>query len=80
MPIPLHSPGHLALPAIFITFLALFKSLTIMLFQLGIFGLTAYSASKFAIRGFAESFFMEVRRKRKNVPLVIALETLVYKY
>ena len=29
-------------------------------FQFGIFGFTAYSPSKFAVRGFAETLFMEV--------------------
>lgn len=30
-------------------------------FQFGIFGFTAYSPSKFAVRGFAETLFMEVK-------------------
>ena len=30
--------------------------------QLGVFGYTAYSASKFALRGFAEALQMEVSR------------------
>lgn len=31
-------------------------------FQFGIFGFTAYSPSKFAVRGFAETLFMEVSK------------------
>ena len=30
--------------------------------QLGLYGYTAYAASKFALRGFAESLQMEVRK------------------
>lgn len=35
--------------------------------QVGVFGYTAYSASKFALRGFAESLQMEVLGEFANV-------------
>lgn len=34
--------------------------------QLGLFGYTAYSASKFALRGLAEALHMEVSRRCKQ--------------
>ncbi|XP_031562922.1 3-ketodihydrosphingosine reductase-like [Actinia tenebrosa] len=43
--------------------------------QLGIFGLTAYSASKFAVRGFAESLFMEVKPYNIGVSVVFPPDT-----
>lgn len=35
--------------------------------QVGVFGYTAYSASKFALRGFAESLQMEVHNEFASV-------------
>ena len=40
-------------------------------FQFGILGFTAYSPSKFAVRGFAETLFMEVSKSLvQGMPLV----------
>ncbi|KAK3746426.1 hypothetical protein QZH41_012765, partial [Actinostola sp. cb2023] len=43
--------------------------------QFGIFGLSAYSASKFAIRGFAECLFMEVKPYNVGVSVVFPPDT-----
>lgn len=39
--------------------------------QIGLYGYTAYSASKFSLRGFAEALQMEVSRSRSTGVYVI---------
>jgi len=43
--------------------------------QLGVFGYTAYSASKFALRGFAEALHMEVARDNISVQIAFPPDT-----
>ncbi|KAJ7337158.1 hypothetical protein OS493_010012 [Desmophyllum pertusum] len=43
--------------------------------QFGIFGFTAYSPSKFAVRGFAETLFMEVKPYDIGVSVVFPPDT-----
>ena len=43
--------------------------------QVGIFGMTAYSASKFALRGFAEALRMECKPHGVKVALVFPPDT-----
>lgn len=41
--------------------------------QIGLFGYTAYSPSKFALRGLAESLQMEVSTERTHTPATVSL-------
>ncbi|XP_073233880.1 3-dehydrosphinganine reductase-like isoform X2 [Porites lutea] len=53
----------------------LFEETTVDQFKFGIFGFSAYAASKFAVRGFAETLFMEVKPYNIGVSVVFPPDT-----